>query len=111
MEPANERTKMSDNIAQLPGIILIAPYTQVDDGQYTLTDRVLKDPQQYRRLVRTQIEELLTMYRSYPLPEFEAVRQILTQMQRAYSDVEPFNHPMRAEMYIDADEDDCPVLR
>jgi hypothetical protein len=54
---------------------------------------------------RTQVEELLAMYRRYPLPEFEAVRQVLTQMQRAYSDVTPFNRPLIAEF-----EDECETL-
>jgi hypothetical protein len=47
--------------------------------------------------MHTQVEELLAMYRRYPLPEFDAVWQVLTQMQRAYSDVTPFNRPLIAE--------------
>jgi hypothetical protein len=53
--------------------------------------------------VRTQIEELLALYRHYPLPELESVWQILTQLQQAYDDVEPFNHPLLAA--LDDDED------
>ena len=30
-----------------------------------------------RRLVRTQIEELLALYRQYPLPEFESISRYL----------------------------------
>jgi len=44
--------------------------------------RLLNDEQCYRRLVRTQVE---------------AVLQVLTQMQRAYGDVTPFNRPRIAE--------------
>jgi len=41
------------------------------------------------RVVRTQIEELFALYRLYPLPEFESAS--------AYSDAEPYNHPLFAE--------------
>ena len=54
--------------------------------------------------MRTQVEELLALYRHYPLPEFESIRQILTQLQQAYSDVEPFDHPLLA-VALDGDVD------
>ena len=65
------------------------------------------DERCYGRLVRTQVEELLAMYRRYPLPELEAVRRVLTQMERAYRDVEPFNCPMVAAIDPEDDEDDA----
>ena len=65
----------------------------MDDGKWWSTESILNDPLLYRRLVRTQIEELLTLYRHYPLPEFDSVEQILSQLQQAFSDVAPFNHP------------------
>jgi hypothetical protein len=40
----------------------------------------------------------------YPLPEFESVRQILTQLRSAYSDAQPYNHPLFAEALV-GDED------
>jgi hypothetical protein len=49
---------------------------------------------QRRRLVRTQIEELMALYQDYPLPELESVRQSLVQLQQAYGDAEPFNRPI-----------------
>jgi hypothetical protein len=79
--------------------------TKVDDGKWALTEWVLNDPSLYRRLVRTQVEELLALYRHYPLPEFESVRQILTQIQHAYSDDAPFDHPLLAAMDDPDDED------
>jgi len=82
------------NIVQMPGGVEIQEFTEVDDRKWYLTEWVLDDEQRYRRLVCTQVEELLAMYRRYPLPEFEAVRQVLTQLQRAYSDVTPFNRPL-----------------
>jgi hypothetical protein len=84
--------------------VTIRAYTSVDDSKWTLTELVLNDPLRRRRLVRTQTEELLALYRQYPLPEFESVRQILTQMQQAYSDVAPFDHPLPAAL-DDEDED------
>ena len=68
------------------------------DGNYP------RQPPERRRLVRTQIEELFALYRLYPLPEFESVRQILTQLRSAYSDAEPYNHPLFAEALV-GDED------
>ena len=62
-------------------------FTEMDDGKWWSTEYILNDPLLYRRLVRTQIEELLTLYRHYPLPEFDSVGQILSQLQQAFSDV------------------------
>ena len=59
---------------------------------------MLNDPLLYCRLVRTQIEELLALYQHYLLPERDSVGQILSQLQQAFSDVEPFNHPMLAAL-------------
>jgi hypothetical protein len=81
------------NVVDMPDGVTMRAFTQVGDDQWSLTEWVLNDPSQYRRLVRTQIEELLALSQHYPLPEFDSVRQILTQLQRAYSDVEPFYHP------------------
>jgi hypothetical protein len=75
--------------------------------RFLATLLVLEKPLERRRLVRTQIEELLALYRHYPLPEFESVRQILTQLQQAYSDVEPFNHPLLAALDDPDQEDDA----
>jgi hypothetical protein len=69
-------------------------YTVVDGGLWAMTERLLNDPVQRRRLVRTQIEELMALYQDYPLPELESVRQSLVQLQQAYGDAEPFNHPI-----------------
>ena len=75
------------NVVDLPIDVTMGAYTKVDDGKWALTEFVLNDPSLHRRLVRTQVEELLALYRQYPLSEFESVRQILTQMQQAYGDV------------------------
>jgi hypothetical protein len=92
------------NAVEMPGPVMIRAYTEVDDGRWGLTDKILEDPGERRRLVRTQIEELKTLYQQYPLPEFDAVEQILSQLQQAYRDVEPFNRRMLAAM--DGDDED-----
>jgi hypothetical protein len=92
------------DIVNMPGGVMMRFATEIDDGKWCCTEFILNDPLQYRRLVRTQIEELLALYRQYPLPEFESVRQILSQMQQAYGDVAPFDHPLLAAM-VDDDED------
>jgi hypothetical protein len=71
-------------------------YTQVDGGKWTLTERLLNDPLAYRRLIRTQIEELMALHAHYPLPELESVRRLLVQLQQAYGGAEPFNRPFMA---------------
>jgi 20S proteasome alpha/beta subunit len=76
----------------------IRTFTRVDDDKWTVTEAILNDPLQYRRLLRTQIEELLALYQHYPLPELESVRQILSQLQQAYGDVDPFNHSLLAAL-------------
>ena len=48
-------------------------YTEVDDDQWALTETILDNPPERRRLVRTQIEELFALYRLYPLPELESL--------------------------------------
>jgi hypothetical protein len=93
---------MSD-VVEMPGLVMMRAFTQADDGKWAQTEYFLKDPLLCRRLVRTQIEELLALYRHYPLPPFESVRQVLTQLQQAYGDVEPFNRPLLAA--LDNDED------
>jgi hypothetical protein len=45
---------------------------------------------------------MLALYRRYPLQEFDEVGHVLSRLQRAFGDVEPFNHPMLA----DFEEDD-----
>ena len=70
------------DVVDLPAVTMRA-FAQVGDEKWALTEWVLNDPLKRRRLVRTQIEELLALYRQYPLPEFESVRQILTQLQQA----------------------------
>jgi hypothetical protein len=85
--------------------VTMRTFTQVGEDSYSLTETVLNDSLQYRRLVRTQVEELLALYRHYPLREFESVGQILTQMQRAYADVEPFYHPPHAALDDEDDEE------
>jgi hypothetical protein len=72
--------------------------TETDGGKWALTEALLDDPVERRRLVRTQIEELMALYRQYPLAEFESVRQILARMQQAYGDVAPFDHPLMAAL-------------
>lgn len=95
------------DVVDMPGVMTVRAFTQVDGGGWSLTEWVLHDPLQYRRLVRTQIEELLALYRHYPLREFESVEQILTQLQQAYSDVEPFDHPLLAAALEDDDDEDA----
>jgi hypothetical protein len=91
------------DVVDLPAVTTRA-FAQMDDEKWALTEWVLNDPLRRRRLVRTQIEDLLALYRQYPLPEFESVRQILTQLQQAYSDVAPFDHSFPAAL-DDEDED------
>ena len=93
------------DVVDLHGVVTMRACTKVDDGKWALTEWVLNDPSLYRRLVRTQVEELLAFYRHYPLPEFESVRQILTQLQQAYSDVAPFDHSLPAA--LDDEEEDA----
>jgi hypothetical protein len=95
---------MSDNVVQMPGLITMREFTELDGGKWYITEGCLTDPALRRRLVRTQVEELFALYQHYPLPEFEAVRQVLTQLRQAYSDVEPFDHPMLAEMDEEVDD-------
>ena len=94
------------DVVDLPAVTMRA-FAQVDDEKWALTEWVLNDPLRRRRLVRTQIEELLALYRHYPLREFESVGQILTQLQQAYSDVEPFDHPLLAAALEDDDDEDA----
>lgn len=94
------------NVVDLSPTVTMREFTQVDGGKWTMTERVLNDPLECRRLVRTQIEELLALYRQYPLPEFESVRQILAQMQQAYGDVAPFDRPLLAAMDDDPGVED-----
>ena len=75
------------NVVNMPGFVTMREFTEIDDGKWWSTESILNDPLPYRRLVRTQIEELLTLYRHYPLPEFDSVGQILSQLQQAFSDV------------------------
>jgi hypothetical protein len=98
-EMSENETPHSDNVVPLPGIIVTNTYVEVGDDRWSLTEHVLADPLERRRLVRTQVEELLALDRRYPLPEFAAVRQILTQMREAYGDVEPFNRPSPLDTY------------
>ncbi len=60
------------DVVDLPAVTMRA-FAQMDDEKWALTECVLNDPLRHRRLVRTQIEELLALYRQYPLPEFESV--------------------------------------
>ena len=70
------------NVVNMPGFVTMREFTEMDDGKWWSTESILNDPLLYRRLVRTQIEELLTLYRHYPLPEFDSVEQILSQLQQ-----------------------------
>jgi hypothetical protein len=79
-------------------VMTMRGYTQVDGGLWTRTDRLLNDLLERRRLVRTQIEELMALHAHYPLDELESVRQILVQLQQDYSDVAPFDRPLIAEL-------------
>ena len=82
----------------MPDLVTMREFTQMDGGKWWLTEKILNDPSLYRRLVRTQIEELLALYQHYLLPELDSVGQILSQLQQAFSDVEAFNHPMLAAL-------------
>jgi hypothetical protein len=85
------------DVVDLPVQVTMRACTKVDGGKWSMTEELLNDPLAYRRLVRTQIEELLALHAHYPLPELESVRQILVQLQQAYSDVTPFDRPLMAE--------------
>ena len=78
---------MSD-VVEMP-VVTMRGFTELDDGYWWATEAVLNDPVLHRRLVRTQIEEMLALYRYYPLPALGSVKQILEQLQQSYSDVEP----------------------
>jgi hypothetical protein len=80
-------------------------YVQADRDVFGLTEHFLKDPVLRRRLVRTQIEEPWTLYWHYPMEELDAVRQTLERLRHSYRHVEPFNHPMLAELG-DVEDDD-----
>ena len=41
-------------------------YTEVDGDQWALTETILDNPPECRRLVRTQIEELFALYPALP---------------------------------------------
>jgi hypothetical protein len=73
-------------------------YAQADGDVFGLTEEFLKDPVLRRRLLRTQIEELWTLYWQYPFEELSAVRQILERLRKVYRLVEPFDHPMLAAL-------------
>jgi hypothetical protein len=95
------------DVVNLPdGGRIMRGVTQLDGDQWMYTGYVLTDPLMRRRLVRTQTEELLALYQQYPLPEFESVRQLLTQMQQGYGDVAPYDHPLLAAMDDDPGVDD-----
>jgi hypothetical protein len=87
---------MSGNITPLPGLVAINEFTEVDDERWILTGCLLDNPASYRRLVRTQVEELYALYRHYPLPELDGIKQILEHLQQAYNNAEPFNRTLRA---------------
>jgi hypothetical protein len=81
-------------------------YTEVDDGRWILTDALLADPPAYRRLVRTQIEELYAVYSLYELPELDGIRHRLDQLRQEYSDAEPFNRLLLADPERGLDDED-----
>ena len=91
-----------DNLMKLSRDYTMRDFVEMDGGAYWLTEKVLNDPSLYRRLVRTQIEELKALYRHYPLSEFDEVGHILNRLQQAYSNVEPFDHPLLAALDDDA---------
>jgi|SRR6478672_9529827 len=94
------------NVVKMPGFVTMREFTEMDDGKWWLTEKILDEPVLRRRLVRTQIEELVAVFRLYPLGELECVEQILTQLQQAYCDVEPFNHPTLAGDFEDPEDED-----
>ena len=49
------------NVVNMPGFVTMREFTEIDDGKWWSTESILNDPLLYRRLVRTQIEELLTL--------------------------------------------------
>jgi hypothetical protein len=79
-------------------VLVMREFVQGDGNAFGLTETYLNDPALRNRLVRTQIEELWTLYSHYPIEELSAVRQILEQLRQSYRDVEPFDHPMLAQM-------------
>ena len=81
-------------------------FVELDDGYWWNTENVLNDEGLYRRLVRTQIEELLALYAHYPLPEFDEVGRLLSGLQKTFGDVEPFNHEMLAALDDPDDDND-----
>jgi hypothetical protein len=87
---------MTDDV-DMPGMVAMPEFIEMDDGKWWLTEKVFDDPGLHRRLVRTQIEELVAVFLLYPLCELESVGQALHQLQQAYSKVAPFNHPTMVE--------------
>jgi hypothetical protein len=73
-------------------------FAQGDGDLFGLTEHFLQDPVLRRRLVRTQIEELWTLYWHYPMEELSAVRRVLELLRKEHRHVEPFDHPMLAEL-------------
>jgi len=51
-----------NNVTEMPDLVTMREFTQIDGGKWWLTEKILNDPSLYRRLVRTQIEELLALY-------------------------------------------------
>ena len=47
-----------NNVTEMPDLVTMREFTQMDGGKWWLTEKILNDPSLYRRLVRTQIEEL-----------------------------------------------------
>jgi hypothetical protein len=47
-------------------VVTMRGFTELDDGYWWTTEAVLNDPMLHRRLVRTQIEEMLALYRVLP---------------------------------------------
>jgi hypothetical protein len=86
-----------NSVVDMPGLITMREFVELDDGKWWLTEKVIVDPLLRRRLVRTQIEELVALWKHYPLQELGSVAQILQQLQQAYDDVKPFNHTLMAE--------------
>jgi hypothetical protein len=63
------------NVTEMPDLVTMREFTQMDGGKWWLTEKILNDPSLYRLLVRTQIEELLALYQHYLLPELDSVGQ------------------------------------
>jgi hypothetical protein len=86
-----------NNVTELPRDFTMNA-VEMDGRKWWLTEKVLNDKVLYRRLVLTQIGELLALYKLYPLPDLDEVGHILHRLRKAYDDVALFDRPLLADV-------------